>query len=553
VNNRPDDGARAYMTALTDIHLHSAVENDPEPQGDARTVRLLALTALLVLLIACINYMNLSTARSMRRAREIGVRKVAGAGRVQLLAQFMGESVLTVLCASLVAIVFIGLTAGPIRELTGKPVMPALLNAGPLLSIVLLAVLVGLAAGSYPALILSRFQPARVLKGAWPGGGGRSGGRRLRQGLVTLQFAVSVILVIGALSLLRQMRFIRSAGLGFEDEQVLVVDVRDARLRSGYEALRERWKGLTGVRSVGMSASTVPGQSHSGSHTMRRPGTNEDAAIVMERNWVDAPYLETLGIEFIAGRPFRMDPFEEDAVVLNETAVRKLGWSTPREAVGQTVLNGRGADETPLRVTGVVRDYHYESLHRRVGPLMLSPYREPSKLVVRIAPRAARETLARLRDAWRKMSDTAFIYTFLDDDIQRLYEADVRRGRLLTAGGTLAVLIACLGLLGLAAFTVDRRRREIGVRKVLGASAGRIVLLVTREFLAPVAAAVVIAVPAAVFVANVLVRDFAYRPPLGVDMFVLGGGLLLVTAALTVSLHALRAARTDPVRTLRSE
>lgn len=557
VNNRPDDDARAHLTALTDIHLHSAIENDPEPQGDARTVRLLALTALLVLLIACINYMNLSTVRAMRRAREIGVRKVAGAARGQLVAQFTGESIVTALLALCAAGVAIMLASGSIRQITGKALAPALLAPLPLLSIVLLTIFVGLAAGSYPAFVLSRFQPARVLKGSSPGSSGlsdgHSGGRRLRQGLVVVQFAVSVVLVIGAMTLLRQMQFIRSAGLGFEDDQVLVVDVRDARIREGYETLRERWAGLSGVRSTGMSASTVPGQSHSGGHPMRRPGTAADQAVIMERNWIDPAYLETLEIGFVAGRPFRIRPFEEDAVVLNETAVRMLGWSAPQEAVGQTVLNGPGENATPLRVTGVVRDYHYESLHRQVGALMLSPYLTPSKLVVRLAPGDASETLARLRSVWGEMSDTAFIFTFLDDDIQRLYDADVRRGRLLTAGSVLAVLIACLGLLGLAAWTVDRRRREIGVRKVLGASAGRIVLLVTREFLAPVAAAVVIAIPVAAMTRDLLLRDFAYRAATGADLFVLGAGLLLVTATLTVSLYTFRAARTDPATSLRSE
>lgn len=550
VNNQPDDDERAHLTALTDIHLQSAIENDPEPQGDARSVRLLALTTLLVLLIACINYMNLSTARAMRRAREIGVRKVAGAARGQLVAQFTGESVLTALIALCLAGGMIGLAAGPVDRLTGKPLAAALLDPLPLISIVILAVIVGLAAGSYPALVLSRFQPARVLKGSSPGSGG---GRRLRQGLVVVQFVISVVLVVGALTLLRQMQFIRSTGLGFEDDQVLVVDVRDARLKEGYAALQQKWIGLSGVRSVGLSASTVPGQSHAGGHPMRRGGTAPDEAIIMERNWIDDDYLEVLEIEFVAGRPFRIEPFEEHAVVLNETAARMLGWASPEDAVGQTVLNGPGVDATPLRVTGVVRDYHYESLHRRVGPLMLSPFRTPSKLVVRIGPEGVLATIERLRAAWGEMSETAFVFTFLDDDIQRLYDADVRRGRLLAAGGLLAVVIACLGLLGLAAWTVDRRRREIGVRKVLGASAGRIVLLVTREFLAPVAAAIVVAIPAAAFASNLLLRDFAYRAATGADVYVIGAGLLLVTATLTVSLHALRAARTDPVTSLRAE
>jgi putative ABC transport system permease protein len=412
-----------------------------------------------------------------------------------------------------------------------------------------MALVVGVLAGFYPAVFLSRYRPAEVLKGHFRSG--RSG-RGLRKALVVVQFAASVALLVGTLVVYQQLRYVQTSRLGFDTEQVVVVPVQDPVVRQHYAALREAWAQQAEVVAVGTSSSSYPGKPHASGWTVQRDGASDEEAVTMYRNWVDPGFFDALGVEWAAGRGFS-DTAETDgeAVVLNEAAVRALGWRSPEAALGETVaLQGEAR-----AVVGVVQDYHFQSLHHRIAPLVLTLQRHtPTNVLVRLRATDLAAALASLQASWEDVaSGQPFTYSFLDDTVEALYRADTRWGQVVGYAAALAMLIACLGLFGLAAFSAEARTKEIGVRKALGASVSGIVLLLSKEFLKLVLVAFLVAVPLAYAAMNQWLNNFAYRVEISWPIFLMAGLVALLVALLTVSYQAIRAALADPVKALRYE
>lgn len=527
---------------LTDIHLKSG--KDIQAQGDIRYIYLFSAIALLILLMAGINYVNLATARSARRAKEVGVRKVVGARRRQLVMQFIGESIACVLAALPVAVVFALLLLPHFGELVQRPLeIPFSLE----LALVLIAVaaVVGVLAGSYPALVLSYHKPAAVLKGQ----GHVRGGKMLRKGLVTFQFAASVALIACTIVIYQQLRFVQASRLGFDAERLLVIETQD-KLNENATAFKEELLRLTGVERVSL-AYTLPGRDFAVSSVESAtvedytPPDGEDT-ITLNSTWIDHDFIETLGLDLIAGRNFSPElPSDEDeSVIINEATQRYFGW---KEAIGKK-LNGR-------TVIGVVRDFHLGSFRESIQPTILLPSSSAAtRAIVKLRPNALPRTLKSLEKLWRSfVPSLPFEYTFLDEDFAAMYRAEERLGRLFLGFSGLAIIVACLGLFGLAAFTAQSRTKEIGIRKVLGASSARIVALLTGEFVSIVAIAIVVAAPIAYLVTRKWLEGFAYHIELGPGVFTSAAILTITIALLSVSSQALRAALADPADSLRYE
>jgi putative ABC transport system permease protein len=539
---------RPLLQPLTRIHLHSRLFRELAPNGDAGTVHVFALLAAFILLIAGVNFVNLATARASRRAKEVGVRKAVGASRASLVRQFLGESLLLSVVAAVMAAGLVLLVLPAFNAVTGKAFAAGLLLRAPFLpGLAAAALLVGLAAGSYPAAVLSTFRPAHVLRGAAPTPG-RGG---LRRGLVVVQFTISAFLLIATAVVYRQLDFIRQKGPGFDAEQLVTIPLRDPALVQHADALKAELRRHPGVVDVAVSAN-LPDGSDWGIPVEPEGVAAEDAPFRILA--VDPDFLATYGMEVAEGRGFsRARPADAThAFMINEEAARLLGWARPTEHTVAMPAIGREA----APVIGVVRDFHFRSMHEAIGPLLLfiPPPDWFSLVTVRIRPEGAGETLAFLEARWRALDPGhPFTYEFFDEQVGQFHEAEDRLGKVLGAFALLAVGIACLGLFGLAAFAAERRTKEVGVRKVLGASAASIVVLLSRDFVALVAAAFVVAAPLAHLAMSRWLEGFAYRTAIGPGVFAAAGALALLIALATVSLQALRAASSDPVKALRYE
>ncbi len=547
-----DTETRFFAQPLTGLYLSDLVSADGF-RGQWHYIYLFGAVAVFILLIACVNYVNLSTARAAERAREVGVRKTVGATRFQLARQFLGESVLMSLGAFVLALLLAQTALPAFNYLFGVDLTLAEAGAGWLLLLGAAALGVGFVAGSYPALYLSAFEPTRVLKGYV--GRGRSSAW-LRKGLVVVQFAVAVALLIGTAVVFQQLRFTQQKDLGFEGEQVVTVSVPD----EGSEAFRREVLAHPGVVSASV-ANAVPGRFYltfvAGPDAVSSD-TQADTSqsIVFHPAFVDYQYVETLRLELVAGRDFsRERPSDEErAYLLNETAAEALGW-TPEEAIGKS-FSSRG--DTPGEVVGVVKDFHTKSLHEQIEPVVIQLHEvrgmsAPSVLAARLAPDAIQAGLRHIEAVRARFTNEPFEYTFLDDEFAEMYRTERRLGQVFGGFAGIAILLACLGLFGLAAFAAERRTKEIGIRKVLGASATSIVGLLSKDFLKLVLVAFVIAAPVAYWAMSTWLEDFAYRIELGPGVFLAAGAAALVIALLAVSSQAIRAALANPVNALRSE
>ena len=538
---------------LGDIYLHSDRGAEIGPTGDGATVWAFSAIALFVLVLALVNFVNLATARSLDRAKEVGVRKTIGSGRGALVGQFLAEAVVIAGFALVVAVALVAVALPFFNEVAGKELgLGVFLDPLVVLALVALAVGAGLLAGAYPAFVLSGFRPAEVLKGTF-----RSGGRgvRLRQGLVVLQFAATTALIVGTLVVFRQLDYMKSQRLGFEKERVLVVDARglpNGLVGEKYGVAREAFRQLPAVRSVAAS-NNVPGRG-TGVLIYTPEGVPEGKMRRIQFVPVAHDYLGTLGIDLLAGRDFSPD-FETEAVggvLINEAAVANAGWGTPEAAVGKTLDFGDGE---PVPVVGVFRDYHHTSLRQAVEPLALRFMPAASNYFsIRLGTDEVTATIAEFERTWVDVfPGYTFDYFFLDADYDKQYAAEARLTQIFGAFAFLAIVVACLGLFGLAAFVTAQRTKEIGVRKVMGASVSQIVVLLAKDFLVLVAVAVVLAVPLAYFVLDRWLDAFAHRVELGPWLFLVGGLVALAVALATVSWKAIRAAMTDPVKALRYE
>ena len=533
------------LEPLTQLHLHAQAPNDLGPSGDMRYVHIFSCVALLILLLAGANYVNLATARASRRAREVGVRKAAGAGQGQLVRQFLGESLL--LCVLAVALGF-GLAHAtlPLFDALTTTSLEAQRLSHPLFltAVAGLTVLLGVGAGAYPALLVSRFRTTDVLKG----GGGRAGGTRFRQGLVVFQFAVSVALLVGALVVWQQLDYVQTTRLGLEKEQRVAISAR-GEIGDMERAQTFKQELLQHAAITQASVTNAVPALWGAQVSVEAEGVEEEPMVHLYG--VDADFLQTLGIKLKTGRSFSevRGTDAERAALLNETAVRALGW---RDPVGKEIVFGGNQART---VVGVVEDFHLTSMHEEIEPvLIVPPVWNVSHVVVAIRPEHTSEALGTIRETWTRFEPTHPLdYVFLDDAFARLYEAEQRVARIFSFFFVLAIVIACLGLFGLVAFTAEQRTKEIGIRKVLGASVTSIVTLLSKDFLKLVLIAFALAVPVAYLAMQAWLADFAYRIDLGVGVFSLAGGLALAVALGAVSYHALKAARADPVESLRYE
>ena len=535
--------------ALTRIHLHSPF-NSLDAGGSITTVYVFGAIGLFILLIACINFMNLATARAGERATEVGVRKASGASRRQLTGQFLGEAVLTTAAAAILALAAATLSLPVFNDLAGTSIeASAFVRLDVLAGGAALVVLVGLLAGSYPAFVLSHFAPTTALKtGSRDTGGGQ--GRRIRQGLVVFQFVISITLLVATLVALEQFDYIQSKRLGFDKERVVEVEGA-ANLGSRQPTFVDQVRRLPGVAA----ASPGDGLFGGSSGTAFWPSdSTETAAKVLRYFQVGPRFVETMDIRVAEGRSF--DPArsgDSSAVVLNRAAVEAYGFTDP---LHQRLTPG---DSTLFDVIGVVENFHFQSMRQEVGPVALFLGQSvsdnpPGSVYARLAPGASPGMLDQIRNVWDEFAaSTPFQYSFLDRTYDRLHRDVQRTGVLFSLFASLSIVIACLGLFGLAAYTVQRRRKEIGIRKALGATVSQVVGLVSKEFLQLVAIAAALALPIAYVGMQRWLQDFAYRTTVGVDVLLGAVVLSALIAAGTVSYQAVRAARLDPATTLRDE
>ncbi|GGB87648.1 ABC transporter permease [Dyadobacter sediminis] len=546
------------LQALTDIHLRSSdIEYDIVEKGNIQYIYAFSLVAVFTLLIACFNFMNLSTARSARRAREVGMRKAIGAQRIQLIGQFLGESILQTGMALVLAILLTAIVIPTLNNWTGKTLLLSSLSTFPfLLGLFGFTLLIGLLAGSYPAFFLSGFKPLHVLKGMVITGNSAT---FLRRNLVVVQFVVSIMLMIGAGVVFFQVRYIQEKNLGFSNEQLITMPIRNTTMLQNIETIKAELRQNPSILNA-TACYGVPGGQFAGDGIVI-PGRTEEFSTNMFL--VDEDYIPTLGMTMAAGRNFSKS-FGNDAreaFILNETAVRELGWGKPESAIGKTVNWRQWQPATPAdsikrgKVIGVVKDFNYKTIHQKIEPMVLQIVpAEFSQVVVRIRPEASRSALAMLAEKWKAAaSEWPFEYTFLDEQFAAQYKSEQIFSKVFGLFTFLSIFITCLGLFGLAAFTAEQRTKEIGVRKVLGASVASIVALLSKDFLMLVLIALVIASPVAWYAMNYWLEAFAYRIEIQWWMFVLAGSLAIAIAFFTVFFQSVKAALLNPVKSLRSE
>ncbi len=540
---------RPSLQPLVDIHLYSNMESEHEPNGDIRYVALFMAIAFLILIIAGINFINLATARSEMRAREVGVRKVLGANRIQLFRQFLGESVLMAGLAAIVAVILVHLALPAVNEIAGKQLALPLTDWMVLAALALGTTLIGMAAGSYPAAYLSGFLPAEVMKGS-PESGKK--GLGMRQALVVIQFSMSIFLLVSTAIIHDQLDYIQTKQLGFNKEHIMVVPITGSPQLPNTPVLKQRLSGLPGV--VGISTTTgVPGMRAMPILEVRPEGMRPEDHLMIATLHVDENFLDVMNIDLFAGRNFSPDWGTDttNGILLNETAVRYLGWGAPADAIGKQ-FERLNEDRTTGRVIGVVRDFHLRTIHEEIEPALIMTSSYHIYVLIRIEPEGISETIGRIEEVWRDVDPRFPLdYTFLNEDFDALYRTDRQLGEIFAVFAFLAIFVACLGLLGLASFSIQQRTREIGIRKVVGSSISGIVMLLSKDFMKYVLLANLIAWPLAYFVMSNWLQNYAYASEIRFEWFLAGGILALAIAWLTIGAHALAASRRNPVNALR--
>ena len=539
------------LIPVRDIHLYSGRPFEIIPGGNIQYVYIFSAVALFILLIACINFMNLTTARSAGRAREVGIRKVLGTEQRDLIAQFLIESILMAVLSLAFALAIALLVLPLFNSIAGKTMtMQNLLSPIALPLLIALPLVVGLLAGSYPAFFLSRFRPIEVLKGKL-NLGAKSGS--LRSVLVVFQFATSILLIIGTIVIYRQLNYIQTKDLGFNKDQVLIVDGLHA-LNGNVNAFKEKVLHLSGVSS-GTLSSFLPVTESARSDQTFSKGAVMDATsgIDMQTWYIDYDYMKTIGIQMAKGRNFSRDfPSDSSAVIINETTAKFLGYADP---VGQKIYT-TGDNNTMINYTiiGVVKNFNFETLHQNIGPLSFFLSSRGDEGSFKVSTTNIPPLLAQVEAAWKTMAPgMPFSYRFLDEAFGHMYQSEERVGKIALVFSVLAILIACLGLFGLASFIAEQRTKEIGIRKVLGASVRGIVLLLSRDFIILVVVAFVIAAPLAWWTMGSWLKDFVDRISIGAWVFGLAGLIALLIAVGTVSFQAIRAAIMNPVKSLKTE
>ena len=549
---KPSQGTKLDLQKLTDIHLTSHTDYEAEENGDIKRVYIFSAIALFILLIACINYMNLSTARSTLRAREIGIRKTVGAQRKEIMVQFLTESVLVSWIAMLLAFTFTWLLLPWLNKISAQQLdINILLKAEIFIPILLVPFVVGIISGLYPATFMSSFRPVKVLKGFLKTGGANVSFRKV---LVTVQFAISIILLICTAVVFQQMRYMQRKSLGFDKEHIINLPYVSG-LNDKYEAFRTNLLANSNIRSVGRSSRIPTGRLLDANGASIEHGDTL-APITADVKFVvaDQDFIPTYGVKIVAGRGFSRD-FTTDtaAFLINEAATKVLGFKSNEEIVGKNFGYGRRRG----KIVGVFNDFHFESMHQKIVPLVLFIPQNPNsygRISIKASGSNIPGALSHVESTWKKfLPDAPYQFTFLDENFARLYEAEARQRKLFTTFAFLAIFIACLGLFGLSAFAISQRVKEIGIRKVLGADISTIVALLSKGFLKLVAISAVIAFPIAWYFMKNWLEDFAYRIGMPWWVFITASIVAALIALITISFQAVKAATANPVKSLRTE
>ena len=536
------------LTPLKDVYLEPHSAFDSAKHGDKKVIYIFLSIAILILVIACINFMNLSTIRAVDRSKEVGLRKVLGAQRIQLMGQFIGESILLTAISCLLAICLLQLLMPIYNQLLGYT-LTVPWNWWPIYIFLLaLIVIVGLLAGSYPALYLSTFSPTQALKGKLRIG---KGGTLFRHTLVVVQFSISILLIIGTMIITKQMKYVKEMGLGYDDQQTVVIPIDNEELYNNLRTFKNELSASSDIASVSFMSGEPGG--FFDSHTFeveRKIGEKWKS----RTEFTDFDYVSTLKLKIIAGRNFSAQyPTDSaSAVLVNRTAASMLGY-TPEQAVGKWIKNTI-RDQSPRTIIGVVDDFNFLSLKENMDALVISPSDDLRVALLRLNTKDFPAALNTIKKALAKSAPLyPFEYSFLDQKFDTLYKTDLRQQRILSLFAGLAIFIACLGLYGLASFTATKRNKEIGIRKVLGASVSGVTALLSKDFLKPVLIALLIAAPTAWLIMNKWLEDFAYRITIPWWLFLLAGAVTIAIALMTVGWQAIRIAIANPVNSLRDE
>lgn len=537
-----------YLQALTDIHLHSNLTLEIKANSDIRYVYIFTSVAIFMLLIACVNFMNLSTARSARRALEVGIRKVLGAQRVQLTGQFIGESVFFAFIALAVALVLVHLILPEFSRFSGKELEMDYESTWLLPALLAIALGTGIAAGGYPAFVLSSFRPITVLRGALKTVVSQS---LFRKALIIFQFVVSTIMIVGTLVILEQLEYIGNKKLGFDKEHVVVVQLPDYEAVQGFPTFRNKMLQYPEIVSLSTTTS-VPGRLTSTSFIQPEGYIVEDTPLI-PTIWTGFDFVETMGIEITAGRSFSRAVASDDySVLINETAARTFGWEDP---IGKSFTYTHTPDYPPMHVVGVMSDFHYHTLHQRIEPLLILFGEGGDTMVAKLRSQSLSRGLEILQDQWREAypNHPPMESYFLDQDLEQKYAAEQRLGSVFIAGSFLTILIACLGLLGLASYMTEQRTGEIGIRKAFGATVSNVILLFSKDFTKLILIAFVLGVPISYSIMQGWLADFSYRIEMGFGVFILTGLVALLIAWITVGYHTFKVATSNPTDALRAE
>ncbi len=534
---------------LTSIHLHATSIFEIGVRGNIKYVYTFSIIAVLVLLIACANYINLATAKSVNRAKELGMRKVIGARKKQLVTQLLGESCLLTLAAFVVAITVVSASLPAFNTFTNKTLTTdVLLRLDVLAVIVVIFFSISLLAGGYPALLMSSIPPLRAIKD-FGARGNQSG--LVRKGLVVFQFSMSIILISATIVIFRQMDFMRNQNLGLRKEQMMQIQL-PYRLQSKYETIKEELSTIPNVASVTASSFSFAGGANN--VVVLPEGTAEKDISSESVISVDHDFIPNFGIELLAGRNFEKGNLADDsaAFIVNEAAVKRFNWGTPEEAVGKEINWGLGKEG---KVIGVVRDFNYSSLHQAINPLIIHILPDwYGNITLRIAGEDVPGVIRKVEEKWKALNPEGTLsYTFMDEDFASLYYAEDQTRTIVGLLATLAIFIACLGLFGLAAFIAEQRTKEIGIRKVLGANISGIIMLMSRDFLKPIVIAFLIAVPVAWYATSQWLTGFAYRTELNWTIFAIAGLSAAAVALITVSFQSVKASMMNPVKALKVE
>lgn len=547
---KPSSFTHLYLQKMTDIHLHSALDSEVETNGSMRNVYMMSVIGLFIILIACFNFINLSTARATKRAKEVGLRKVVGAFKNQLISQYLSESIMIAFFALILAVAFSFLAVDWLNSFTSKalslnPASNAMLFVG----LIAFALLVGILAGIYPAFVISGFKPAAILKGSQGSSKGKAG---LRKFLVVAQFSISIVLIIATMITFKQLQFLNNRELGYNKDQIVTLRYF-GELVPQFDAFYNEILNQSSIKSLSRSSRVPTGRllDSNGTAQVQKGDSLANTNVVLKNIRVDTEFFNAYEVEFASGRNFSKEIKTDDSIafVLNEAAVKMIGETNESILTKEFQYGGIKG-----RVIGVVKDFHFESLHEEIVPVVFHPSRFYNRLSVRIAGDNMQAGLQHIEKVWKEfLPHRPFEYSFLSQQYTQLYNSEQQQGQLFTIFAGLAILIACLGLFGLATFNTLQRVKEIGIRKVLGASVINIVQLLSREIIVLVLIANLIAWPVAWYFMNQWLDTFAYRIGINVWLYLLAAFAAILIALITVSSQTIKAAMSNPANTLRYE